>query len=92
MPNSDDEDFSDGELSTQEGELITEDQEPEYTPDIEERNVVESKGGEVVVDVKEVDKTEEMEVVAVGRMTSEETMTALDSCMTLEVPYSIPGF
>lgn len=83
VPNSDDNDFSDGELSTQEGELIAEDQEPEYTSDIEDRNEVDSREEEAAVEAKEVDKTEGMEMT-VGRMASEETTTGPDRCMTLE--------
>lgn len=84
MPNSDDDDFSDGELSTQEGELIAEDQEPEYTSDIEDQNEINSRKEQAAVEVKEVEKMEEMEVMTVGRMVSEETTTGPDQCMTSE--------
>lgn len=89
MPNSDDNDFSDGELSTQEGELIAEDQEPGYTSDIEGRNEVDSREEEEAeVEVKEVDKTEGMEMT-VGRMASEETTTGPDRRMTPEEVFNL---
>lgn len=80
MPNSDDEDFSEGELSTQEGELIAED----HTSDTEGRNAVGLEKEHLVEEVKEVDEPEEMEAVMVGGMTPEETMASVNQCIPSE--------
>lgn len=86
MPNSDDEDFSDGELSTQE-ELITED----HASDTEDRSVADLGNGDAAVELKEVDETQEIEVIAVGQMVLEEmTTTSPNQCISSEVCNFIP--
>lgn len=80
MPNSDDEDFSEGELLTQEEELITED----HTSDTEGRNAVGLEKGRPVVEVKEVDEPGEVEAVMVEWMTLGETTTLVNQCIPLE--------
>lgn len=84
VPNSDDEDFSDGELSTQE-EPIVED----HTSDTEDQNAADLGSGDAAVEVKEVDETEEIEVVTVRQMVSEEMTTSLKSSEVCNfIPYA----
>lgn len=80
MPNSDDEDFSEGELLTQEGELIAED----HILDTEGRNAVGLEKGHPVEEAKEFDEPEAMEAVMVGGMTLEETTASVNQCIALE--------
>lgn len=83
VPNSDDEDFSDGELSTQE-ELITE----YHTSDTEDQNVANLVDGDTTVEIKEVDETEEVGTITVRQMVSEETTTSPNQCISSEKVYN----
>lgn len=78
MPNSDDEDFSDGELSTQ-GEIIAEDdQEPENTQDVEDKNAPDVEHRDMV---QPGEGEAEMGVVKMGRM---QTATAPSQSINLQ--------